>query len=207
LQWLIDLIYKEKVAPTPEIASSILAAQAGDVFSTGKIGIAPRGLGFDGFNATIGARFEYSLVLPPKSPTTGNRGAYKGMEPVLASKETINRGTADAALDFALFLISDDFQSHISLPENRVTAVIDKKVTRGEVGNYLDGPPLRMDVVAQQFDSDFVIDHPMFEKYSEFREALWTPVDRAFLNEITAAEALQQAQADCDAILASVAKA
>jgi multiple sugar transport system substrate-binding protein len=205
LQWYIDLIYKEEVAPTPEMASSILAAQTGDIFSTGKIGIAPRGLGLDSFNASIGSRFEYSLVLPPKSPTTGNRGVYKGMEPILTAKETTTRGTADAALDFALFLISEEFQSHISLPENRVTAVINKRVTKGEVGNYLDAPPLGMEVVAQQFESDYIYDHPMFEKYGEFRQALWTPVDRAFLNEITAAEALQQAQVDCDAILASVA--
>ena len=44
----------------------------------------------------------------------------------------------------------------------------------------------------------------MFAKYGEFRQALWTPVDRAFLNEITAAEALDEAEVACDQVLASV---
>ena len=182
LQWYIDLIYKEKVAPTPDVASSILASQVGDLFATGKIAMSPKNYSFDALNQQIGDRFEWGLIVPPKSPTTGLRGAYKGMEPLMASKETTARGTQDAALEYAMFLVSDEFQSYMSTPENRVSTCVNKKVVHGDIGHYLDAPPLNMKVVGEILDSDYIYDHPMFAKYGEFRQALWTP-DRSRLLE------------------------
>jgi len=203
LQWYIDLIYKDKLAPTPEVSTALMGGYVPDVFATGKIGMAPRYGSTQGITQAVGGRFKYSLVIPPKSPKTGKRGAYKGMEPLMAVAEVTKRGHLDAVLKFGMFLIGEEYQTHLSDPNNRVMTLVNKKVTRGQVGKYLEAPPENMKVVSEILDSDYVYDHPMFAKYGEFRQALWTPVDKAFLQEITAAEALAQAETACNQVLQS----
>ena len=203
LQWMINLIHAEKVAPTQEAAAALLGPTVADVFATGQVGMAPRGAGFQGLNDVIGDRFSYRVIQPPKSPKSGGSGAYRGMEPIMLVKDVVDRGHVDAAVKFALFLIGEEFQTHLSKPMNRVTTPVNKKVARGEVGSYLEPPPQGMENVAQIHESDYIYDHPMFAKYAEFSQALSTPVDRAFLNEITAAEALVEAEEACNQILAS----
>jgi ABC-type glycerol-3-phosphate transport system substrate-binding protein len=205
LQWFIDLIYVENVAPSPEVSTQLLGPFITDVFASGQVAMAPRSPGsVQAYNEMIGDRFRYKIVEPPVSPTTGQSGAYKGMEPLMMSAEVPSRGHQDAALKFAMFMIGDRYQSHLSKPANRVVTLVNKKVVKGEVGDYLAPPPEGMENVAKIYESDYIYDHPMFAKYGEFRAALWTPVDRAFLNEITAEEALTEAEVACNQVLASV---
>jgi ABC-type glycerol-3-phosphate transport system substrate-binding protein len=201
---MINLIHVERVAPAQETAAALLPPTVTDVFATGQVAMAPSGTAFNSLSRVIGDRFRYKIIEPPKSPWSGRTAAYRGMEPLMLAKDVVERGHAEAAVEFVLFLIGEEFQTHLARPLNRVTTPVNKRVALGEVGVYLEPPPVGMENVAKILEADYVYDHPTFARHAEFTEALSTPIDRAFRNEITAAEALVEAEEACNRILASV---
>jgi multiple sugar transport system substrate-binding protein len=204
LQWMIDLIHVEGVAPAAETAAAMLPPTVADVFATGQVAMAPSGTAFNSLARVVGDRFRYTVIEPPKSPWSGRSAAYRGMEPLMLAKDVVDRGHVGAAVKFVLFLIGDEFQAHLARPLNRVTIPVNKRVARGEVGPYLEPPPAGMENVAKILEADYAYDDPVFARHTEFTKALSTPIDRAFRDEIAAAEALVEAEEGCNRILASV---
>jgi multiple sugar transport system substrate-binding protein len=110
-EFVVDLMFKDKVAMVPGEVAGLLGPQIRDPFVTGNVAMRTTGLhGVGGTIRTIGDRFRWAAMPTPKSPTTDAKAFQENMECWSIFRETINRGTFEAAFEYLLFFGSDFVQ-------------------------------------------------------------------------------------------------
>jgi multiple sugar transport system substrate-binding protein len=189
IQFLQDLIWKEKVMPDPAITAAL-----GDAFEQGKAAMEANGTWLVPTHTAAGADlgFEFGIAPLPKGPagrvSSGNpTGAvvYKGSK------------APDAAWEFVKYLASPAAQEqlmqlHASLP-------VSKQVLAGPYATAFPGS----DVLAASLG--YANLKPSFAGYDEFNTMLQGELDVNVFNEPkkTAAQALADIVPQLDAFLAS----
>jgi len=183
LQFLQDLIWKDKVVPEPA-----LFAETGDAFEQGKAAMEVNGSWLVATDEAAGLKFGIAPL--PKGPA----GAATSVNPTGAVVSTTSKAP-DAAWAFVKYLASADAQQKImalkaSLPVN--TAVL-----TGSYSSSFDGAAVLAGALA------YAHLKPSFKGYDEFTTALQGELDEHVFNapDETAAEAVAKVKDQLNQLL------
>jgi multiple sugar transport system substrate-binding protein len=184
LQFLQDLIWKEKVVPEPS-----LFAETGDAFEQGKAAMEINGSWLVATDEAAGLKFGIAPI--PKGPA----GRVTSVNPTGAVIYK-NSKSPDAAWAFVKYLASPDAQQRImalkaSLPVN-------KEVLAGPFAASYDGAAVLADALS------YAHLKPSFKGYNEFTTALQGELDEHVFNarDETAAQAIAKVKDQLNQILA-----
>jgi multiple sugar transport system substrate-binding protein len=189
IQFLQDLIWKEKVMPDPA-----MFAEIGDAFEQGKAAMEANGTWLVPTHTAAGAElgFEFGIAPLPKGPA----GRFTSVNPTGA---VVYKGTKapDAAWEFVKYLASPDAQE--LLMKLKASLPVSKEVLAGPYATSFDGA----DVLAASLE--YARLKPSFAGYEEFTALLQEELDTQVFNEPnkTAAQALADIVPQLDAFLAS----
>jgi multiple sugar transport system substrate-binding protein len=189
IQFLQDLIWKEKVMPDPA-----LFAEVGDAFEQGKAAMEANGTWLVPTHTAAGADlgFTFGIAPLPKGPA----GRFTSVNPTGA---VVYKGTKapDAAWEFVKYLASPAAQEQ--LMKLKASLPVSKAVLAGPYATSFDGA----DVLAASLE--YAKLKPSFAGYNEFTTILQGELDTNVFNEPnkTVAQALADIVPQLDAFLAS----
>lgn len=149
LQWIVDLIQEDKVAPPMDLASSPGWVQVGP-FATGKIAMSIQGAWYyTSFRDSVD--FEWDLALVPSGPA--GRFVYGGPDSLAIAKSSQHK---EDAWEFIKYMLSED----VSLSAIGLGAVpFNKKLSESEAWREPGKPPEHKNVIMDSapylFGSDF----------------------------------------------------
>jgi multiple sugar transport system substrate-binding protein len=183
LQFLQDLIWKEKVVPEPA-----LFAETGDAFEQGKAAMEVNGSWLVATDEAAGLKFGIAPL--PKGPA----GKATSVNPTGAVISKASK-SPDAAWEFVKYLASPEAQQKImalkaSLPVN-------KSVLSGPFATSFDGAAVLADALS------YAHLKPSFKGYNEFTTALQAELDEHVFNapDETAAQAVAKVKDQLNGIL------
>jgi multiple sugar transport system substrate-binding protein len=189
IQFLQDLIWKEKVMPDPA-----LFVETGDAFEQGKAAMEANGTWLVPTHTAAGAElgFTFGIAPLPKGPA----GRFTSVNPTGA---VVYRGTKapDAAWEFVKYLASPAAQEQ--LMKLKASLPVSKEVLAGPYATSFEGAKVLADSLA------YAKLKPSFAGYNEFTTILQGELDTNVFNEPkkTAAQALADIVPELDAFLAS----
>jgi multiple sugar transport system substrate-binding protein len=162
IQFLQDLIYKEKVMPEPP-----LFAETGDAFEQGQAAMEANGSWL--VPTLLAAGIQLGIAPLPKGPA----GAVTSINPTGA---VVFKGTKnpDAAWEFVKYLASPAAQT--KLMELKASLPANKEVLAGPYGASFDGAKVLADAIA------YAKIKPSFKGYNDFTTALQTELDENVFN-------------------------
>jgi multiple sugar transport system substrate-binding protein len=162
LQFLQDLIYKEKVMPEPP-----LFAETGDAFEQGQAAMEANGSWL--VPTLLAAGIQLGIAPLPKGPA----GAVTSINPTGA---VVFKGTKnpDAAWEFVKYLASPAAQT--KLMELKASLPANKEVLAGPYGASFDGAKVLADAIG------YARIKPSFKGYNDFTTALQTELDENVFN-------------------------
>ena len=184
LQFLQDLIWKEKVMPDPA-----LFAEVGDAFEQGKAAMEANGSWLVPTHEAAG--IELGIAPLPKGPAGQATSINPTGAVVFASTKS-----PDAAWEFVKYLASPAAQT--KLMELRASLPANKEVLAGPYASSFDGAKVLADALA------YARIKPSFKGYNDFATTLQTELDANVFTEPnkTAREAIDAVLADLNGILA-----
>ncbi len=175
LQFLQDLIYKDKVAPDP-VQASVLSEQGGD-FASGKVATMVDG-GWDVVSFRSIDRFQWDIALLPKGPK-GRISPFWIGGPMI-SKQSRN---PDAAWEWTKWTAEEDGQAMIAKSGQQVTWLRKAREIAPE-GAVPEHYSKRFETLNDLAPADV-----WSERWNEILDKVWNPeFDRFWKGEITAAE-------------------
>jgi multiple sugar transport system substrate-binding protein len=162
IQFLQDLIYKEKVMPEPP-----LFAETGDAFEQGQAAMEANGSWL--VPTLLAAGIQLGIAPLPKGPS----GQATSINPTGA---VVFKGTKnpDAAWEFVKYLASPPAQT--KLMELKASLPANKEVLAGPYGASFDGAKVLADAIA------YAKIKPSFKGYNDFTTALQTELDENVFN-------------------------
>jgi len=189
IQFLQDLIWKEKVMPDPA-----LFAETGDAFEQGKAAMEANGSWLVPTHTAAGSDlgFTFAIAPLPKGPA----GRFTSVNPTGA---VVYKGSKapDAAWEFVKYLASPAAQEQ--LMKLRASLPVSKAVLAGPYASSFEGAMVLAESLA------YAKLKPSFAGYNEFTTILQGELDTNVFNEPrkTAAQALADIVPELDAFLAS----
>ncbi|MBA2381493.1 MAG: sugar ABC transporter substrate-binding protein, partial [Chloroflexi bacterium] len=184
IQFLQDLIWKDKIVPDPA-----LFAETGDAFEQGKAAMEVNGSWL--VATDLAAGLDFGIAPLPQGPA----GRATSINPTGA---VVFQGSKspDAAWEFVKYLASPPAQT--KLMELKASLPANKEVLAGPFGSSFDGAKVLADSIA------YAHIKPSFKGYDEFATALQTELDANVFMEPkeTARQAIDKVLSDLDAILA-----
>jgi multiple sugar transport system substrate-binding protein len=188
IQFLQDLIWKEKVMPDPA-----LFAETGDAFEQGKAAMEANGSWLVPTHTAAGAELGYAFGIAPLPK--GPAGWFTSVNPTGA---VVYQGTKapDAAWEFAKYLASPAAQEQ--LMKLKASLPVSKEVLAGPYATSFEGAQVLADSLA------YAKLKPSFAGYNEFTTILQGELDTNVFNEPkkTAAQALADVVPKLEAFLA-----
>ena len=184
IQFLQDLIWKEKVMPDPA-----LFAETGDAFEQGKAAMEANGSWL--VPTHLAAGIDLGIAPLPKGPA----GQATSINPTGAVVYARTK-SPDAAWEFVKYLIGPEAQT--KLMELRASLPANKAVLAGPYATSFDGAKVLADSIA------YAHIKPSFKGYNDFTTVLQTELDASvFLApDKTARQAIDAVLAQLNAILA-----
>ncbi len=186
LQFLQDLIWKDKVIPDP----AAWPADSGDAFEQGQAAMEANGSWLVATHQAAG--IDFGIAPLPKGPA----GQATSINPTGA---VVFKGTKspDAAWEFVKYLASPAAQT--KLMELKASMPANKEVLAGPFGTAFDGAKVLADAIA------YAHLKPSFKGYNDWTTALQTELDANVFTEPkkTAKQALTDVLPQLDGILAS----
>jgi multiple sugar transport system substrate-binding protein len=165
IQFLQDLIWKEKVMPDPA-----LFAEVGDAFEQGKAAMEANGSWLVATHQAAG--IDLGIAPLPKGPA-GQATSINPTGAVVYAKSK----SPDAAWEFVKYLASPAAQ--IKLMELRASLPANKEVLAGPYASSFDGAKVLADALA------YAHIKPSFKGYNDFATTLQTELDANVFNEPT----------------------
>jgi multiple sugar transport system substrate-binding protein len=197
-QWVIDLIFKYKVAPTMDALKTLDTTYHNDPFSYGKVAMMPTG--YQGIGARMMAKENWGLMPTPKSPTTKNAFNEWNDQPYYVTSGAQKRNLVPQAAALAMFMGSPFAQGQIAVSRGSVPTV--KLLQTGPA--YLKPPPTNMLQVSKNLAAPQLLVAPyIFRQGHDFETAMTTEIQKAFTGEKSAADALRDAVSAASAVLAA----
>ncbi|NPV54501.1 MAG: sugar ABC transporter substrate-binding protein [Firmicutes bacterium] len=193
VQFLHDLIYKHKVSPPLARASSGGQAEVlEDMFQTGKAAMSINGSWMIGMYRDIKA-FKWDIAFLPKGK---RRAVYAGPDSLAILSSSKHK---EEAWEFIKHFLKPESQ-RILAKYGTGTPVL-KSIARSK--EFLDSelPPEHMNVIPDQFP--YIHRSYFSSKWFEWISAMTSELDLAFMNKKPIDQALKDATAKVDAILAT----
>ena len=185
IQFLQDLIWKEKIMPEPAIF-----AEVGDAFEQGKAAMEANGSWLVPTHLAAGINFGIAPL--PKGPA----GQATSINP---TGTVVYKGSKnpDAAWEFAKYLASPAAQT--KLMELKASLPANKEVLAGPYASSFDGAKVLADSLA------YARIKPSFRGYNDFTTVLQTELDANVFNEPlkTARQAIDDVLAELNGVLAA----
>ena len=185
IQFLQDLIWKDKIMPDASITDAL-----GDAFEQGQAAMEANGSWLVATHQAAG--IDFGIAPLPKGPA----GQATSINPTGA---VVYKGTKspDAAWEFVKYLASPAAQT--KLMELKASLPANKQVLTGPFGSSFDGAKVLADAIA------YAHIKPSFKGFNEWTTALQTELDTNVFTEPkkTAKQALTDVLPDLDSILAS----
>jgi multiple sugar transport system substrate-binding protein len=186
LQFLQDLVWKDKVIPDP----AVWPADSGDAFEQGKAAMEANGSWLVATHLAAG--IDFGIAPLPKGPA----GRATSINPTGA---VVYKGTKnpDAAWQFVKYLASPAAQ--VKLMELKASLPANKEVLAGPFASSFEGAKVLADAIG------YAHLKPSFKGYDEWSTALQTEIDANLFNDPkkTAKQALTDVLPQLDGILAS----
>ncbi|HSS36613.1 MAG TPA: sugar ABC transporter substrate-binding protein [Patescibacteria group bacterium] len=186
IQFLQDLVWKDKVIPDPAIWPS----DSGDAFEQGKAAMEANGSWLVATHEAAG--IDFGIAPLPKGPA----GRATSINPTGAVVYK-NTKSPDAAWAFVKYLASPAAQ--VKLMELKASLPANKEVLAGPFSTSFDGAKVLADAIA------YAHLKPSFKGYDEWNTALQTEIDATVFTDPTktAKQALTDVLPQLDGILAS----
>jgi len=197
-QWVVDLIHKYRVSPTPQQVNEI-RGNFPNPFMAGKIAMFPTGLQAVGNTVLrVGDQFRWGIMPTPKHPKTRKTTHLWSDQPHMVTNAAQKKNVVEEATKLVVFLAGELVQGRIAVDRGSIP-VLKKLQTSAE---YLKPPPDNMRQVSINLrDPD--IQTPGFMKgWDEWWAAINRETGKAFTGEVVAQQALQNAVRAGEAVLA-----
>ncbi len=196
-QWVIDLIYRYRVSPTPAEAKEV-RGNSPNAFVAGKVAMLPTGLQSIGNTVRqVGNRFRWALMPTPKHPKTHKATHVWNDQPHIVTTTAARKKVVEEATQLVVFLAGEAAQARIAVDRGSIPVL--KRLQTGP--DYLKPPPDNMRQVAMNL-SDPDIQTPGFIKgWDEWWKAINDEVSKAFDGQVPAQQALRNAVTAGDAVL------
>ncbi len=197
-QWVIDLIHKHRVSPTPQQVNEIRGTFS-NPFTAGKIGMYPIGISGSGSLASaIQDRFKWAIMPTPKHPKTKKATHLFNDQPHVLMNTAEKRGVTKQATSLLIFLAGEVVQGRIAVDRGSIPVL--KRLQTSP--DYLKGPPDNMQQIAINLRDPDIQTPGYIKGWDEWRPATRNAADKAFTGEVSAQQALQEAVRAGDAVLA-----
>lgn len=186
LEMMVARVNDSNITPTVDQLSGM---ENGDLFKSGRLGMVVTGIwNFPDFQANTD--FAWDIVVEPGIKT---KATNFFSDAVVVSQKTEH---SEAAAKFAAFLTASDESANLRLDANWDLPVA---LTDDVVSKYLSiTPPDNKQAV---FDSlDYLVMPPSLENFNQVADILQANFDKVLAKEITAQEALDNAQAEVVAL-------
>jgi len=186
LTWMVDKINTYKIAPSD---ADMAGVSDGDLFKQGKIAMLRTGIWM--FSAFADAPFAWDIALEPGNT---QKAHHFFANAVAVSATTPHQ---EAAWKWAQFFTSSPSAAAIRVEASwELPALNDQELFDDWLAQT---PPESREVVFQALDT--LVTPPVIEQQSQMQDAVNTLLEQAKLGQITPQEALDQAQAEIEALL------
>ncbi len=191
-QWLVDLVLKHKVHPSPGDTS----LGPGNWWYQGKIAIQLSGTGILGGTLTAKPDFEWDLFVTPKHPRLGKRGISSNENPMVVTKDSKN---PEAAYKLALFFAEKYSQDLVGKFRINMPSL---KASAADPAGWLSSPPPSMKVSLEQMKHAWSLDFHL--NWSQWYSETIKVLTDAFRGQISVKEACDKASQLGDTLLRGV---
>lgn len=198
--WLADRITRDRSWVPPEKRDAF-------AFNNGNVAMEVNGIGDIGSATgagriqTLAGKFDWDIMLQPRSPKTGKRvQTYQHQPNGVVAKPNGNTARVEAGFRLAEFLAGEEMQQIVAKDRGNVPAVR-KMVTASP---YADSPPASMSLVGKALETPG--DVRFFNGYDEWREAYTTALFEIWSGRVAASSGAQIANAAGDAVLAKLTR-
>jgi multiple sugar transport system substrate-binding protein len=197
-QWVIDLIHRHRVSPAPGQVNEVRGS-FGNPFQAGKVAMFPTSIaGSGGLVRNIGDRFRWDIMPTPKHPKTGKATHVWNDQPHVLMNVAGKLGVTEQATTLIIFLAGEVVQGRVAVDRGSIP-VLKKLQTSQE---YLKPPPNNMKQIAVNLRDPDIQTPGYIKGWDEWRPAYMQALDPAFTGEVGAQQALRNAVAATDAVLA-----
>jgi multiple sugar transport system substrate-binding protein len=194
MQFIVDLVHKEKVSPVPGDPSAALGPNIIDLFHSGQVAFR------NGNNSRIPTynqvkEFEWDVCVPPRAAAGKPRKVYWVQNPYCMASAS---KTSDAAWQFLSYIGSkpgQDFmgKSKIIMPSLRSAAT--------DPETYLKAPPSNTRLFPDAMARNMVTDLQFTKTWLRYTQVAKEQLDPAYLGEKPVLEACQAAKREVDKVL------
>ena len=201
-QWSVDIVVKEKVSFDPGSRQSF-AADFGDPFSTGKLGMNP-GTVARATGSLVGRikdRFSWAVMPEPVSARTNERRHGVNGQSHIITTGSERRGRAEQAWELVKYLSTDFALQFVAIPAARGNLITYMPAFDDPV--YRAPPPEGMELLKEYVNTPGPQDHQFFDNWAEWNSVLRQNTQLPFRDEQDPGEALDMAVAACDTVLAA----
>jgi multiple sugar transport system substrate-binding protein len=194
LQFIYDLMQKYKVMPTTADSDALGKAGISDPFSAGKLAMVTA-ITSNVATYAAAAKFEWDMALIPKSPTTGkNASAY------IVQPSNITRTTKLAEQCFQLLNWTMGTEAQHILATDKVKFPANIAAAKDAKGGFSTPPPAHIARAAQSMD--FAKPFHFLANGDDYLKAVEGELAKAYAGQTTMEDAVKQANAVGDAVLA-----
>jgi ABC-type glycerol-3-phosphate transport system substrate-binding protein len=196
-QFIVDLIHEHKVSP-PVGAQKELSGEFGDPFSAGKIA-AQLGRGDAKGNTVtrIKDRFRWSLAPQPRGDVTGTAAVHRTNQGHYVLASAARRGNVEAVVDFLVWMAGPTMQARAATDRGFLPCRWDALESPENLAAPPEGQELLKTFVQGEFRT-WQGYHPSWQEWLAWRGI----VQKGTLGDVTADEAIEEAIAVGDRILA-----
>jgi multiple sugar transport system substrate-binding protein len=196
IQYIVDLLHKEKVSPVPGDPAAALGPNIIDLFHSGRVAFR------NGNNSRIPTYlqikdFEWDVCVPPRAAAGKPRQVYWVQNPYSMSAAS---KAPDATWQFLSYVGSkpgQDFmgKSKIIMPSLRSAAT--------DPETYLKAPPNNTKIFPEAMQKNVTTDLQFTKTWLRYTQVAKEQLDPAYLGEMPVAEALKNAKREVDKVLKS----
>jgi multiple sugar transport system substrate-binding protein len=195
IQFIVDLIHKDKVSPVPGDPSTAVGPGLLDLFNAGQVA-------FD--NDTNNSRiptylqvksFEWDACVPPRAAAGKPRQVYWVQNPYCMSSAS---KTPDEAWKFLAYIASKPGQDFMGTTKLIMPSL---KAAAYDTNTYLKPPPNNTKLFPTALDNNFTTDLQFTKNWLRYTQVAKEQLDPAYLGEKPVADACKNAKREIDKVL------
>lgn len=194
IQYIVDMIHKDKSSPTPGDPSTAISGGILDLFQAGHVAFREVNNSRIPTYLTI-KDFEWDVCVPPRSPSGKPRQVTWVQNPYSMSSAT---KVTDAAWQFLTYIASKPGQDFMGAAKIIMPSL---KSAAYDPTTYLKPPPAKTKVFPDAMDKGFVTDLQFTKTWLQYTDVAVKQLDPAYLAEKSAADACKAAKREVDKVL------
>jgi len=197
IQYIVDLIHKDKVSPVPGDPSAALGADILDNFMAGRVAF--REVNNSRIPTYLQVKdFEWDVCVPPRAAPGKPRQVTWVQNPYSMSNGT---KVPDGAWQFLTYIASKPGQDFMGAAKIIMPSL---KGSAFDTSTYLKPPPANTKVFPDAMEKGFVTDLQFTKTWLRYTQVAVEQLDPAFLGEKAVLDACKAAKREVDKVLKGV---